>query len=65
MLLPPWGSGGSVQRLPPWQDESDWSMDDVFAKSAKRVVEARDSRLRSRLVSIVLIVVTVTVRVVR
>ena len=29
-------------------------MDDVFAKSAKRVVKARDSRLRSRLVSIVL-----------
>ena len=39
--------------------------DDVFAKSAKRVVKARDSRLRSRLVSIVLIVVTATVRVVR
>ena len=30
-------------------------MDDVFAKSATRVVKARDSRLRSRLVSIVLI----------
>ena len=30
-------------------------MDDVFAKSAKRVVKARDSRLRSRPVSIVLI----------
>ena len=29
-------------------------MDDVFAKSAKRVVKARDSRLRSRLVCIVL-----------
>ena len=50
----PWGSGGSVQRLPPSQVQSEGSMDDVFAKSAKRVVKARDSRLRSRLGSIVL-----------
>ena len=35
-------------------------MDGVFAKSAKRVVKARDSQLRSRLVSIVLIVTVST-----
>ena len=57
VAVPPWGSGGSGQRLPSWQDQSRGSMDDVFAKSAKRVVKARDSRLRSRLVSIVLLIV--------
>ena len=40
------GSGGSVQRLPPWQDQSDGSMEDVFAKSAKRVVEPRVAAYR-------------------
>ena len=58
------GLRGVGSEAAPWQDQSDGSMDDVFAKSAKRVVEARDLRLRSRLVSIVLIVVTATVRVV-
>ena len=43
----PWGSGGSVQRLPPWQDQSIGSTDDVFAKrkasrgTARRSVSVR------------------------